>query len=116
MNYSNSFMSLIPDYYTAGTTYTNAVTAYNTFISNNKINYGQNYILERNFRENLISFLNNGKPKVLKTAAEGIFMVRLTNLSFTPKQQLGRMIYDFSCDLTEIAPVNSTNIQSYLEL
>lgn len=116
MNYSNSFMSLVPNYYTAGITYANAVAAYNTFILNNKINYGQNYVLEKNFRENLISFLNNGKPKVLKTAADGMFMVRLTNLSFTPKQQLGRMIYDFSCDLTEIAPVNSVNIQSYLEL
>jgi hypothetical protein len=116
MNYSNSFMSLVPDYFTAGTTYQYATSAYNNFILNNKINYGQNYVLERNFKENLISFLNNGKPKILKTAAEGMFMIRLTNLSFTPKQQLGRMIYDFSCDLTEIAPVDSSNIQLYLEL
>jgi hypothetical protein len=109
-----TFINPISDFYAKGTTDSNATVLYNVFSSANNLSYGQNYVIEKTFRENLLSFLNNGKPKVLKTAAEGMFLVRLTDLSFTPKQELGRMIYDFSCTLTEIAPANAENIESYI--
>jgi hypothetical protein len=93
--------------YTTGAEGSN--TTYYNFLSSNGIPTYNNYISERLFRENVLKFLNDGKPKLLKTASEGLFLVRLTNLSFTPNKSLGRMIYNFSCEFTEIADASSTS-------
>ena len=37
----------------------------------------------------------------------------LSNISFTPNQTLGRMIYDFSCTATEIGEANIQNYKLY---
>jgi hypothetical protein len=86
---------------------------YNNFIYNNRISYNNNYVAEKLFRENIIKFFNDGKPKLLKTSAEGLFLIRLTNLSFAPNKSLGRMIYNFSCELIEIADSSITNLKKY---
>lgn len=65
-------------------------------------NRDNNYIYEREFRDDMVEFLQDGKPKVLKTYAEGITLVVLTGVSLTPKNELGRTIYDFSCTANEI--------------
>jgi hypothetical protein len=42
--------------------------------------------------------------------------VYLTNISLTPKKELGRMIYTFSAQATEVAEPNSANYQKYFPL
>jgi len=100
--------------FTSSSNISNSQDVYDNFITNNSINYGQNYVAERLFRNDLIRFLNNGKPKLLKTSAEGLFLVRLTNLSLNPERSTGRMIYSFSCDFTEIAKPTLSNINTYI--
>lgn len=71
------------------------------------------YYLEKKFREAVIEFLTNGKPKLFKSSSEPNMIVMVTNSSFTPNQTLGRLIYDFSCTCTEIDEANLTNYIKY---
>ena len=64
---------------------------------------------EYKFREEVIDFLQNSETLLYKSPTEGCIPVKIMNLSLTPKEQLGRMIYDFSCTCYEIS-----DLQSYL--
>lgn len=75
-------------------------------------NYDEFY-LERMYKRQVEEWLNNGEPKLLRTAAEGTFIVRLTNVSLSPMQQLGRRLHTFSATAYEIADYNFTNLQAY---
>ena len=52
-------------------------------------------------------------PKLFRSTPEGNILVTLSNISFTPNQTLGRMIYDFSCTATEIGEANIQNYKLY---
>lgn len=71
------------------------------------------FYLERNYKRQVEEWLNNGEPKLLRTAAEGSFIVRLMNVSLSPMQQLGRKLHTFSATAYEIADYNFTNLQKY---
>lgn len=72
-----------------------------------------NFVTERDFRNQVISWLTDGKPKLLRTPAEGNFIVRLMNVSLSPNEQLSRMLYSFSCSAFEIAECNTRNLIKY---
>jgi len=55
----------------------------------------ENIALEREFKMNVLEWLNNGKPKLFKSPYEGNFIVRLLNNSLTPIKELGRMLHNF---------------------
>lgn len=71
------------------------------------------FYLERNYKRQVEEWLNNGEPKLLRTAAEGNFIIRLMNVSLSPMQQLGRKLHTFSATAYEIADYNFTNLQKY---
>lgn len=71
---------------------------------------GQNIYSERLFREDVLDFLQNTDKFLFKSPTEGNIVVKLMNISLTPNQQLGRMIYDFSCTAYEVQ-----NLQDYLD-
>ena len=71
------------------------------------------FYLERSYKRQVEEWLNNGEPKLLRTAAEGSFIVRLMNVSLSPMQQLGRKLHTFSATAYEIADYNFTNLQKY---
>ena len=73
----------------------------------------ENIFIERKFREKVEEFLNDGKPKLFKSATEGNFIVSLINISFTPNQQLGRMIAEFTSTAYEIGEYNLNNLVKY---
>lgn len=76
-------------------------------------NYDAIFTAERNFRDWFEIWVNDGKPKLLKTSSEGLFIVRLHNLSMTPIRQTGRVIYSFNCSITEIAEFSIENLKKY---
>lgn len=76
-------------------------------------NEADEFYLERNYKRQVEEWLNNGEPKLLRTAAEGSFIVRLMNVSLSPMQQLGRKLHTFSATAYEIADYNFTNLQKY---
>lgn len=68
---------------------------------------------EQKFKEATMDFLTDGKPKLFRSPTEGMMLVMLTNISFTPNKQLGRRIVDFSATVTEFAEVNLENFIRY---
>ena len=59
-------------------------------------------MLERKFKMEVLNWLNNGEPKLFRSPSEGIFLVRLLNVSLSPVDSLGRMLHSFSATAYEI--------------
>lgn len=62
-----------------------------------------NYQIERDFKLEVLDWLNNGQPKLFRSPAEGNYIVRLMNVSLTPNDTLGRMLHTFQATAYEIA-------------
>ena len=71
------------------------------------------YKLEHDFREKVIEFLQDGKPKLFKSASEGNIIIRLTGVTEQPNQSLDRMIYSFNAIATEQAEATMENYYKY---
>ena len=71
------------------------------------------YIYERDFRQMVLNFLHDGKPKLFKSPTEGNIIVRLTDINCVPNQTLDRMIYEFSSTGNEFAENNYDNYIKY---
>lgn len=61
-----------------------------------------NIFIERKFREKVEEFLNDFNYKLYKSPTEGNIVVALQNVTLTPKQELGRMIFSFSATAYEV--------------
>lgn len=70
------------------------------------------YTYERDFRNKVLDFLQDGKPKLFKSPTEGNIIIRLMDVNTTPNETLGRLIYNFSATANEIA---DANIENYLD-
>lgn len=84
--------------------------------TNNKTLYGvdltkDNIYNEKNFRDNILEWLTNGKPKLFKSPTEGNYLVQLMNVSLSPlSDSINRMIYNFSSSVYEIEECNIDNL------
>ena len=74
---------------------------------------GDNFRREREFKMEVLNWLNDGKPKLFRSPGEGNFIVRLMNTSLSPNDTLSRMLHTFSCTAYEIAECNFTNLNKY---
>lgn len=73
----------------------------------------QNIQLEKIFRDKVELFLNDGESKLYKSATEGNLIVNLMNVTLTPIQSLGRIIYEFTATAYEVAENNLDNLNHY---
>ena len=73
----------------------------------------ENIAYERRFKLALLDWLNDGNIKLFKSPTEGNYLVRLTNVSLTPVQQLARMLHNFSCTASEVAECTLDNLATY---
>ena len=71
------------------------------------------YTQEREFRHAVMTFLYDNKVKLFKSSQEGNILVKLMSISLTPKQELGRLLYNFSATLVEVAERNLDNYDIY---
>lgn len=60
-----------------------------------------NYFVERRFREAVESWLNDFNYKLFRSCSEGNIPVMLMNISMTPNETLGRLIYSFTATAYE---------------
>lgn len=74
---------------------------------------GENFKRERIFKEEVLEWLTNGKPKLFRSAAEGSYIVRLMNTSLAPNDALGRMLHTFNCTAYEVADYTFDNLREY---
>lgn len=69
--------------------------------------------LERDFREEVMKFLYSNQAMLFKSGEEGNMIVKLTEVSFAPNQELQGRVYDFSATVSEIADYNLDNCFKY---
>lgn len=65
------------------------------------------WLWEREFREEAMKWLNDGEPKLYRSMTEGNMAVMLTDISLTPNSTLGRRLWTFTATVYEIADANS---------
>jgi hypothetical protein len=68
---------------------------------------------ERQFKLEVLNWLNDGKPKLFRSATEGNYIVRLMNVSLSPNDTLGRMLHSFSSSAYEVADHDFENLSKY---
>lgn len=83
----------------------------NGYITTNLSKY--NIANERKFKLEVLNWLNNGQPKLLRTATEGNYIVRLLNISLSPTDTVNRMLHTFNCQAYEIDELNWSNLIKY---
>lgn len=71
------------------------------------------FVYEKLFRDKVIDFLYDGEVKLFRSPTEGNYLVRLTDVSFTPNATLGRMIWTFSATATQIDEDTVDNYELY---
>lgn len=71
------------------------------------------YFIERKYREIIIDFLNDGEYKLYKSPTEGNILVVLTDVSLTPKEELGRLVYSFSATAIEVDESSLKNLNEF---
>ena len=67
------------------------------------------WLYEREYRDVVEEWLNNGKPKLFRSMTEGNIIVMLDGVSMTPDAVLGRRLYDFSATMYEIGDGKDIN-------
>ena len=89
---------------------------YRTATNNNSfksLTPAQVFRQEKAYRDEVYNWLNNGKPKIFKSATEGLFLVYVINATLSPKKELGNMLYEVSATLYEIGDINTDNLLEY---
>lgn len=61
-----------------------------------------NWYWEREFREEVVQWLNDGEPKLFRSMPEGNMAVMITDVNLTPNQSIGRMLYSFTATMYEV--------------
>lgn len=92
---------------------TEIAAMYDKYNTENQINNFNDFIYEREFREKVIEFLYDDSVKLLRTTTEGNILVRLMDISLSPQETLGRMIYSFSATAYEIDKCTNSNLEKY---
>lgn len=92
--------------------YSNIKELYDNYNTENSI-IQYDYIYEREFREAVLEFLQDGEYKLFKSPTEGNIIVRLIDVNCTPNQSLGRMIYSFTSYAYEMAEATMENYLKY---
>ena len=72
-----------------------------------------NYHKERNFKTQVLNWLNDGKVKLFRSPSEGNFLVRLMNISLSPNETVGRMLHTFSCNAYEVDSFSYEHLLEY---
>lgn len=62
----------------------------------------EHWYWERKFREEVTEWLNDGEPKLFRSMPEGNAIVMVTDVSLTPNQNIGRLLYNFTATMCEI--------------
>lgn len=73
----------------------------------------ENILEEREWRDAVLDWLNNGKPKLYKSATEGNYIVRLLSNSLDPFENTNRLLYTFNSSAVEIDKINSDTLEKY---
>jgi len=106
-------MDVQHQFYTRTEMYGEWIDVYGSYFVNHYINQQNDKITQRKFREKVMEYLYNDIPKLFRSTPEGNILVTITDVNLTPNQQIGRLVYDFSCTATEIGEASIENCKLY---
>jgi hypothetical protein len=66
--------------------------------------------MERQFKIEVLNWLNNGKVKLFKSPTEGNYIIRLMNTNLAPNDTLGRMLHTFTSQASELMDCSLENL------
>lgn len=81
--------------------------------NNNYFNSTKKFFNEKQFKNNVLDWLNDGKIKLFRSPTEGNFLVRLMSVSLSPIDSIGRMLHSFQATAVEAEEINYNNFQKY---
>lgn len=93
--------------------YGDYIDVYGSYLVNHFYNQGNDRLTQRKFREKVLNYLCDDMPKLFRSTPEGNILVKLTDVNFSPNNQLGRMIGEFTCTATEIGEPSIDNLVLY---
>lgn len=95
----------------SGNVYNDVINSYSNYRKENQL-FVNDFKREFDFREKVLEFLQDGKPKLFKSATEGNIIIRLMSVAAQPSQTVNRMIASFTATAYEIAePIMSNYIK-----
>lgn len=86
---------------------------YKEYNSEQNISDYRDFIYEKKFRDKVLDFLYEDSVKLFRSTTEGNILVKLMDITLTPNQTLGRMLYSFSANAYEIDESNLVNYNKY---
>ena len=95
-----------------GNVYTDVITSYSDYRKEKQLGV-YDFKREFDFREKVLEFLQDGKPKLFKSPTEGNIIVRLMSVAAQPNQTVNRMLASFTSTAYEIADATMTNYLKY---
>lgn len=93
--------------------YEDSLEYYNNYNDINNIHEYKDFVYERNFREKVMDFLYENTIKLFRSTTEGNILIKLMDISFTPNQTLGRMLYSFTATAYEIDDCSLEKFNNY---
>lgn len=70
-------------------------------------------VMQRIWRHKLLDWLGDGRPKILKSEAEGNMLVMIDDIQVSPVHTVYGLIADFSCSMIEIGKVDEETLQRF---
>lgn len=70
-------------------------------------------VMQRVWRDKILKWLNDGKPKILKSEAQGNILVMVSKVRVTPIESVFGLVSDFECTMTQIGTLNEKTVQKY---
>lgn len=101
------------DFYSPQKAFGENYNLYESYSNDNHINHTNNYMFDRMYREKLLTFLTDGKVKLLRSLTEGNFLVRLMNPNLSGMSQLSNLLYNFTTDAIEITECTPENFKKF---
>lgn len=86
---------------------------YSQYNQDKRISDYQDFIYEKFFRDAVLDFLYSDQAKLFRSPTEGNFLIKLTDINFSPNQTLGRNLWSFSGNAYEIDDCNIENLEKY---
>lgn len=93
--------------------YQDAQDYYNDYNNQNNISEYDDYVYEREFREQVYAFLYKHNVKLFRSTTEGNILIKLMNIDFQPIQSLGRRLYSFTATAVEVDQATTANYDKY---
>lgn len=89
--------------------------SYENYRANSSIDLDNSY-LERICKLEVMHWLSDGKVKLFKSSQEGLYLIRLMNVSISPSAKLGGLIHSFDSTAEEIGSVTNFDDAKYYGL